>query len=232
MSPRPPVAPDPDPGLLPCVEIETGPEPNAAIIWLHGLGADGHDFVPIVPALALPSGTVARFIFPHAPEMPVTVNVGHVMPAWFDILSFDFDAEVDLAGLQRSRDAVEALIAREARRGIPSSRIVLAGFSQGGVVAGYTAIRHAAKLAGAALLSTYLPLRDGLRDEASPANRDLPIFIAHGRQDDLISIDDARAARDALRLAGFPVEWRDYAMPHSTCPAEVDDLSAWFRRIL
>lgn len=220
------------PPLLPTLEIETGPEPSASVIWLHGLGADGHDFAPVVPELRMPPGTPTRFIFPHASEIPVTLNVGQVMPAWFDLYSFDFDAPEDEAGLARSRAAIEQLIAREESRGIPSNRIVLAGFSQGGAVAVHTAIRFPKPLAGAMLLSTWLPMARTLAAEASPANRGAPIFIAHGRQDDMVPIAYAEASRDALRLAGHAVEWREYDLPHAVSSDEIDDIGDWLRRIL
>lgn len=202
------------------------------MIWLHGLGADGHDFAPVVPELRMPPGTPTRFIFPHAPEIPVTINVGQVMPAWFDLYSFDFDTAEDEAGLKHSRSAVEVLIAREESRGIPSNRIVLAGFSQGGALAIYTATRCARPLAGAMLLSTWLPLAGTLAAEASPANQGAPVFIAHGRQDDMVPMAYARASRDALRAAGYAVEWREYDVPHAVSSDEIDDIGDWLRRIL
>lgn len=226
-SPIPPLPP-----LLPALEIETGPSPTASVIWLHGLGADGHDFAPVVPELRLPPGTPTRFIFPHAPEIPVTLNVGQVMPAWFDLYSFDFDAPEDVAGIARSQAAIERLIAREESRGIPSNRIVLAGFSQGGALAVYTALRHAKPLAGAMLLSTWLPLAQTLAAEASPANSGMPLLIAHGRQDDMVPIAYGQASRDALRLAGYAVEWREYDIAHAVSSDEIDDIGAWLRRIL
>lgn len=227
-----PSQPSPQTPLLPTLEIETGPAPTASVIWLHGLGADGHDFAPVVPELRMPPGTPTRFIFPHAPEIPVTLNVGHVMPAWFDLLSFDFDGPEDEAGLARSRGAIGQLIAREESRGIPSNRIVLAGFSQGGAVAIYTATRYPKPLAGAMLLSTWLPLARTLASEASPANHGAPIFIAHGRQDDMVPLAYAIASRDALRRAGHAVEWREYDIPHTVSSDEIDDIGDWLRRIL
>ena len=223
---------NPSPLLLPTLEIETGPEPTASVIWLHGLGADGHDFAPVVPELRMPPGTPARFIFPHAPEIPVTINVGQVMPTWFNIYSFDFDAPEDLAGLKRSQAALEQLIAREESRGIPSNRIVLAGFSQGGAVAVYTATRFARPLAGAMLLSTWLPQARSLSAESSPANRGAPIFIAHGLQDDMVPIAYALASRDALRLGGYDIEWHEYDIAHAVSADEIDDIGDWLRRIL
>ncbi len=220
------------PPLLATLEIETGPAPTASVIWLHGLGADGHDFAPVVPELRMPPGTPTRFIFPHAPEIPVTLNVGQVMPAWFDLYSFDFDAPEDEAGLARSQAAIEQLIAREESRGIPSNRIVLAGFSQGGAVAVHTATRYPKPLAGAMLLSTWLPLARALAAEASSANHGAPIFIAHGRQDDMVPIAYAEASRDALRQAGYAVEWREYDIPHTVSSDEIDDIGDWLRRIL
>ena len=226
------MTPSPISPLLSSLEIETGPAPTASVIWLHGLGADGHDFAPVVPELRMPPGTPTRFIFPHAPEIPVTLNVGQVMPAWFDLYSFDFDGPEDEAGLARSQAAIAQLIAREESRGIPSNRIVLAGFSQGGAVAVYTATRHPKPLAGAMLLSTWLPLAQTLAAEASPANSGMPLLIAHGRQDNMVPIAYGQASRDALRLAGYAVEWREYDIAHAVSSDEIDDIGAWLRRIL
>ncbi|MBX7213772.1 MAG: dienelactone hydrolase family protein [Thermoflexales bacterium] len=219
-------------GLLARVEVETAASPTASVIWLHGLGADGYDFVPLVPSLRLPPGTPTRFVFPHAPELPVTVNVGHVMPAWFDLLSFDFEADVDHAGIAKSVAAVEALIAAEVARGVPANRIVLAGFSQGGVIAVATALQHARALAGVMLLSTYLPAAGTLFAGAQAVNRDCPVFLAHGKQDDLIPFVIAQRSRDTLRAAGHTVEWHEYDMPHAVVDDEIDDIGAWLRRVL
>ena len=218
--------------VLETLEIETGAQPTAAVIWLHGLGADGYDFEPIVPELALPDTLPVRFVFPHAPMRPVTINDGAVMRAWYDIFSLEGVRCEDDAGIRASQESVEALIARERSRGVPASRLVLAGFSQGGAIALQTALRHADRLAGIMALSTYLPLASTLTVEASPANRDVPIFMAHGRDDSLIAIERATISRDLLRNAGYKVEWHEYAMDHAVCREEIDDVAGWLRRAL
>ncbi len=218
--------------VLETLEIETGPQPTAAVIWLHGLGADGYDFEPIVPELALPETLAVRFVFPHAPMRPVTINGGAVMRAWYDILSLEGVRREDDAGVRASQESVQELIARERARGIPASRLVLAGFSQGGAIALQTALRHADRLAGIMALSTYLPLAPTLAAEASAANRDVPIFMAHGRDDSLIPIERAAISRDLLRDAGYKVEWHEYAMDHAVCREEIDDVAGWLRRVL
>jgi len=217
---------------LETLEIETGPQPTAAVIWLHGLGADGYDFEPIVPELALPDTLPIRFVFPHAPMRPVTINDGAVMRAWYDVFGVEGVRREDAAGIQASQESVEALIGRERARGVPASRLVLAGFSQGGAIALQTGLRHADRLAGIMALSTYVPLATTLAAEASPANRDVPIFMAHGRDDSLIAIERAASSRDLLRNAGYKVEWHDYAMDHAVCRAEIDDVAGWLRRVL
>jgi phospholipase/carboxylesterase len=216
---------------LEAVEIETGPRPAGAVIWLHGLGADGHDFEPIVPELGLPDSKAVRFVFPNAPLRPVTINMGMRMRAWYDILQLGGGPE-DEAGIRDSQGLLEDLIARETKRGIPHGKIVLAGFSQGGAIALQTALRHAERLAGVMALSTYLPLAQTLDKERSAANSDLPIFMAHGRYDDMIPIDRAARSRDALRALGYAPEWREYPMPHSVCPEEIADIAAFLLRIL
>jgi len=216
-------------GLLDAVEIETGPAPRAAIIWLHGLGADGHDFEPIVPELSLPPATAVRFVFPHAPVQPVTINGGARMRAWYDI---GHDGRQDAAGIHASQSRVEALIARERGRGIAARAIVLAGFSQGGAIALQTGLRHPERLAGILALSTYLPLADTLEQEASAAARDVPIFMAHGVEDPLIPLARAAQSRDRLTALGYHVEWHEYRMPHSVCAHEIRDVAVWLRRIL
>ena len=212
------------------IEIETGARCDAAVIWLHGLGADGHDFEPIVPELRLPGSLAARFVFPHAPMRPVTLNGGMRMRAWYDIISLDGKREEDAAGIRASQSLVEGLVAREVARGIPVRRIVLAGFSQGGVIALQTGLRHPARLAGIMALSTYVPLAATLAAERSPANGDLPIFMAHGTQDPTIGMDKGAASRDILAALGYPVEWHTYPMPHSVCAQEIADVSAWLTR--
>jgi phospholipase/carboxylesterase len=206
------------------VEIETGPEPRAAVIWLHGLGADGHDFEPIVPELDL--DLAVRFVFPHAPVRPVTINNGMRMRAWYDIFQFGGGPE-DEAGIRASQKIVEALIAAE--RG---KKVVLAGFSQGGAIVLQAALRHAEALAGVLALSTYLPLAGKLQAEASSANRAVPIFMAHGQYDEIIPIDRAEASRDALQRLGYAVEWHAYPMPHSVCAPEIADISRFLNRVL
>lgn len=211
--------------LLECVEIETAPEPDHAVIWLHGLGADGHDFEPIVPELRLEKPV--RFIFPHAPVRPVTLNNGLPMRAWFDIIALDRKSERDLQGTEETRHAVEALIRRENARGIPAGRIVLAGFSQGGAAALHTGLRYPEKLAGIVGLSTFLHTFDTLDAEAAPANRDTPIFMAHGTEDPVVEPAMGEETRGQLQQMGYTVEWHTYAMPHAVCPDEIADLGAW-----
>jgi phospholipase/carboxylesterase len=214
---------------LPTVEIETGPSPQAAIIWLHGLGADGHDFEPIVPELGLPASLPVRFVFPHAPLMPVTINGGAVMRAWYDVAG---DGRQDEAGIRAAQARVEALLAREKARGIRAVSIVLAGFSQGGAVALQTGLRYPERLAGILALSTYLPLADKLAAEASPANRAVPILMCHGIQDSVIPLSAATRSRDALRALGYAVDWREYPMPHAVCAEEIADIGRWLRTVL
>jgi phospholipase/carboxylesterase len=215
--------------LLDTIEVETGPAPRAAIIWLHGLGADGHDFEPIVPELSLPPATAVRFVFPHAPIQAVTINGGARMRAWYDI---GHDGRQDAAGIRASQSRVEALIARERGRGVAAHRIVLAGFSQGGAIALQTGLRHPDPLAGVLALSTYLPLADTLEKEASAAARDVPIFMAHGVEDPLIPLARAAQSRDRLSALGYRVEWHEYPMPHSVCAEEIRDIGVWLQRTL
>ena len=217
--------------LLERLEVETAPSPTAAVIWMHGLGADGHDFEPIVPELALPASLGVRFIFPHAPVRPVTLNNGMAMRAWYDILELGGGKE-DGEGLRASQSAVEALIAQEESRGIVAGRIVLAGFSQGGAIAFQAGLRHPQRLAGIMALSTYLPLAGTVEAERHATNRDLPIFIAHGSADPMISIGRAGQSRKMLEALGYPVEWHEYPMPHSVCPDEIADISSWLVKIL
>ena len=206
------------------VEIETGPNPAATVIWLHGLGADGHDFEPIVPELRLPEPV--RFVFPHAPIRPVTINQGMRMRAWYDIFQFGGGPEDD-AGIRASQKLVEEFIAAE-----KGKKIVLAGFSQGGAIVLQTALRHPERLAGVMALSTYLPLAGSLEKEASAVSKDLPIFMAHGRFDDIIPIDRAMRSRDFLTELGYKVAWHEYPMPHSVCAEEVRDISDFLATIL
>jgi len=219
-------------GLLEALEVETAPGPGASVIWLHGLGADGYDFEPIVPTLDLPETPGVRFVFPHAPMQPVTINGGMVMRAWYDVYALEGERREDAAGVRASQGRLEALIAREKARGIPAARIILAGFSQGGAIALQTGLRHPERLAGVMALSTFLPLAATLVAEASPANRDVAIFMAHGTHDPLIPLARAARSRDLLQGQGYRVEWHEYPMPHAVCDAEVRDISRWLRRVL
>ena len=216
---------------LPAVEVQTRPNPSHAIIWLHGLGADGHDFVPIVDALPLPPIGI-RFVFPHAPMMPVTINGGFVMRAWYDIVDADFGARQDERGIRASQEAVEALVAREIERGIPASRIVLAGFSQGGVMTLQVGLRYEKKLAGLMVLSGYLPLAKTVAAERGDANNATQIFMAHGSDDPIIPLAAAQSSRQQLAKLGHQVEWHEYRMPHTVCDAEIADIGAWLRKVL
>ena len=202
-----------------------------AVIWLHGLGADGYDFVDIVPMLGL-EAIPARFVFPHAPMRPVTINDGAVMRAWYDVRGDVGGRREDEAGVRESQGRVEALIAREKTRGIPARRIALAGFSQGGAMALQTGLRHPERLAGIMALSSFLPLADKVSADVVPANRDAPIFMAHGLHDPLIPLARARYAHDLLTGLGYRIEWHEYPIPHSVSDAEIRDISAWLRRIL
>ncbi|MEP7296790.1 MAG: alpha/beta hydrolase [Burkholderiales bacterium] len=217
---------------LDVIEAETAPNPTATIIILHGLGADGNDFVPIAQELDLSSLGPVRFIFPHSPTRPVTINGGVVMPAWYDILGTDLARREDEAGLRESQALVEEVIARERERGIAANRIVLGGFSQGCAMTFMTGLRHPERLAGLLAMSGYLPLADKTAAERSTANLGVPIFQAHGRADPVIALDRATASRDALLALGYPVEWHDYPMPHSVCAPEIADMSRWLRKVL
>jgi phospholipase/carboxylesterase len=217
---------------LETIEIETAREPNAAVIWLHGLGADGHDFEPLVPELVRRGERAWRFVFPHATPRPVTINGGMLMRAWYDISSFERGSQEDEAGFRDSDAAVRELVAQEVGRGIPPNRIVLAGFSQGGAVSLYTAPRFPERLAGVMALSTYLPLRSRLKAEQVPANRGTPIFMAHGLTDPVLPIALGLESRDLLKSFGYDVEWHQYPMPHSLCEDEVDDIRAFLHRVL
>jgi phospholipase/carboxylesterase len=217
---------------LETVEVETGAAPGAAVIWLHGLGADGHDFEPIVPEMDLPEAPAVRFVFPHAPMRPVAVNNGMVMRAWYDISLAGGKRQEDEAGVRESERQIRALIEREKRRGIPAAAMLLFGFSQGGAMALHTGLRYPERLGGIAALSCALPLADTLAGEAAPANRDVPVFMAHGAQDPLIPLSRGADARDRLRALGYRVNWHEYRMPHSVCAEEIGDLSAWLRGVL
>ena len=214
---------------LETIEIETAPDPRASIIWMHGLGADGNDFAPLADEIELPMGV--RYIFPHAPTMPVSINGGYVMRAWYDISDVAIRRE-DEAGVRASQRSVETLLAREKARGVPANRIVLAGFSQGGAIALHTGLRHAERLAGIMALSTYVPLADKLAAEANPANLTVPVFMAHGTHDPMISVTRAKESRDLLLQQGYAPEWKEYRMEHSVCPQEIGDIAAWLKRVL
>ena len=219
--------------LLSCLELETTDSPEFAVIWMHGLGADGSDFVPVIPELGLQTEIGIRFIFPNAPEMPVTCNGGYVMPAWYDIISLDSTSRVvDEAGILHTREQFRQLILRENQRGIPTSRIVLAGFSQGGAIAYTTALTHPERLAGIIALSTYIPSQALIESELSPVNAGLPIFAAHGTEDDVVAPELGIRASDYLIGKGYPVSWREYPMPHSLCIEEVLDIGEWLNQLI
>ena len=217
---------------LEVINVETAPNPTASIIILHGLGADGNDFVPVAHELDLTQVGPVRFVFPHGPTRPVTINGGHVMRAWYDILGTDIARREDEAGLRASQALVEALIAQERARGIPASRIVLGGFSQGCAMTLMAGLRHSERLAGLLGMSGYLPLADTTAAERSAANAGVPIFLAHGRSDPVIALARATASRDALQALGYAVEWHDYPMPHSVCAQEIADINRWLLKVL
>jgi phospholipase/carboxylesterase len=217
---------------LDAIEIETGSSPTASIVWMHGLGADGHDFVDVVPELHLPASPSVRFVFPHAPMRPVTINGGYVIRAWYDIRDDGGVRREDGTGVRASQKAIEALIERERQRGVPTTAIVLAGFSQGGAMALQTGLRHGERLAGVMALSCSLPLAETLAAEAAPANRDVPIFMAHGTYDPMIPMARAQRAREVLAGLSYRVEWHEYPMPHSVCMEEIADIAAWLGRVL
>ena len=217
--------------LLDGIELQTGDTPRFAVIWMHGLGADGSDFVPVVPHLGLDDAPSIRFVFPNAPQIPVSCNGGYVMPAWYDIISLAPNArEVDAAGVRRSREAIRRLIERENQRGVPGERIFVAGFSQGGAIAYSTALTHPQRLAGIVALSTYIPTPELLEAEATAVNAGLPIFAAHGNEDDVVSPELGTRARNLVQSLGHAVEWREYPMPHSVCAEEIIDIGAWLRQ--
>ncbi len=212
------------------VIVEPAGEPDGSIIWLHGLGADGHDFEPIVPELRLAEDLNLRFIFPHAPIRPVTINGGVSMRAWFDIVSLDRSGPMDEAGIRSSSKRLTEIIEQEHDRGVPYDKIVLAGFSQGGAIAAHTAISFGLPLAGMMALSTYLPLPAGAGSDL-PQPHDLPIFMAHGAFDPVLPMELGKAARDSLSACGFTVEWREYPMAHAVCPQEILDIREWLLRV-
>lgn len=212
---------------LPTIEHETAANPRYSILWLHGLGADGNDFAPIVPELVDPAWPPLRFVFPHAPVRPVTINNGLSMRAWYDIAAFDLNARQDEAGMRASIGEVETLIARERSRGVPSEHIVLAGFSQGGAIALAAGLRHPEKLGGIIALSTYLPLHATLPSERHAANATLPIFWGHGTLDPVVILQRGTDSRDLLQSLGYTVDWHIYPMAHAVCAEEIDDLRRW-----
>lgn len=218
--------------LLPCIEIQTSDNPSAAIIWLHGLGADGSDFASLVPQLDLSGCPAIRFVFPSAPSMPVTVNNGYVMPAWYDIIGRSDSDPEDRAGIERSATAINALIEKEASRGIAYNKIVLAGFSQGCAMVLHAGLRFPHRLAGIMALSGYLPLAQSLAAERSPANIDTPIFMAHGDWDAVIIPERSERSRDLLTTHGYEVQWKSYAMEHSVHPIEIKDIGHFLRKVL
>ena len=215
--------------MLKSVERETGSPITGSVIWLHGLGADGHDFEPIVSELALPDVHL-RYVLPHAPTQPVTINGGVAMPAWFDVITLERDGPQDEAGIRRAEGWVHELIRRENERGVPTSNILLAGFSQGGALALHTALRYPEKLAGLIGLSTFLPLAWTLDAEALPSNREIPVFIAHGTADPLVPEALGSGTRDFLRKRDYVVEWKSYPMEHAVCPEEIGDIRNWIAR--
>jgi phospholipase/carboxylesterase len=217
---------------LETIETETGPNPGAAVLIMHGLGADGNDFVPIAKELDLAQAGPVRFVFPHAPVIPVTINNGFRMRAWYDILGLGGTSREDEAGLRSSMAEVEKLLEREKQRGMPAHRIVLAGFSQGCAMALMTGVRHKERLAGIAGLSGYLPLAETTARERNDANALTPIFMGHGQHDDIVDIARGKASRDALRGLGYEVEWHDYPMAHSVCMEEIEDLGRWLAKAL
>ena len=217
---------------LPCIVIETGNQPTHTVIWMHGLGADGNDFVPIVNELDLQPSIHTRFVFPNAPIQPVTINGGSKMRAWYDIFDVSFSGYEDIAGIYASQHAIETLIKREEQNGIKSENIVLAGFSQGGVIALHTGLRYSNKLAGIMALSCYLPLAQALATETHQANLSTPIFMAHGNNDQVIPIELATLSKQQLLKLDYSVEWNVYLMEHSVCIEEITDISKWLKQVL
>jgi len=211
------------------IERERGAQPDAAVIWLHGLGADGHDFEPLVPMLALPARLAVRFVFPHAPVRPVTINNGMHMRAWYDIKSLSASGAADEAGIRDSATILGEFIQRERDAGVAADRIVLAGFSQGGAIALHAALRYPERLAGVMALSCYLPLHAALPAEAAQANRDLPVLMCHGRFDPMLPMQLGAASRDLLRAAGYTIEWKEYPMQHQVCLEEIRDIAVWLK---
>lgn len=218
--------------LLDYVEVTTSDNPSHSVIWLHGLGADGHDFEPIVPYLGLSPKTGVRFIFPHALRRPVTINGGMVMRAWYDIIEISASRGQDEAGIRHSADKVRELIGYEISRGVPASRIILAGFSQGGAMALHVGLRYEQKLAGIMALSAYLLFPERLEAELSPANAKTPVFVGHGTQDPVVPLFLGQGVRSALQAGGWPVEWHTYPIPHSVSQPEIEDIGRWMQQRL
>jgi phospholipase/carboxylesterase len=218
--------------MLETIEVQTAAKPSAAVIWLHGLGADGHDFEPIVPELVQPGERAWRFIFPNAPVRPVTINGGMSMRAWYDLKGLDRRSAEDIAGFRDTDAHIRQLIAREGERGIPANRVVLAGFSQGGAVSLYTVPRFPERLAGVMALSCYLPQENRLIAERAAANDATPIFMAHGQGDTVLPMALGVQSRDFLRAQGYTIEWHDYPMPHAVCAAEIADIREFLFRVL
>lgn len=220
------------PDTLKTLVINPDSKPEAVVIWLHGLGADGHDFEPIVPELTLPKSASVKFVFPHAPKMPVSINDGLVMPAWYDIASMDLSKAQDSEGIRRSAAQINQLIEVERNAGVAAQNIILAGFSQGGAIVLQAGLRFPERLGGIMVLSSYLPLAETLASEKNSVNQDVPIFYAHGVQDDVVPLTLAEHARDQLREQGYQVEWHTYTMPHAVVPEEIEEISRWLRKIL
>lgn len=217
---------------LETIEINPTEKADAVVIWLHGLGADGHDFEPIVPELALPVSARVRFVFPHAPKRPITINDGYVMRGWYDIVQTDIGARQDAEGIKISQRQLESLIAAEIATGIPAERIILAGFSQGGAIILQTGLRYPERLGGLMVLSSYVPLAETLEAERHVENQNTPVFMAHGRQDEIITHGFAEQSRDQLINLGYQVEWNSYSMPHGVLPEEIEDIGWWLRKVL
>ncbi len=217
---------------LESIIINPQSEPKAVVIWLHGLGADGYDFEPIVPELNLPDSAAIKFIFPHAPKIPVTVNGGYVMRAWYDIVSADLEQEQDAEGIKRSAEQLNMLIEIEIKAGIPAEKIILAGFSQGGAIILQAGLRYHQRFGGIMVLSSYVPLADTLSTEKNLANQDTLIFYAHGKLDDVIPINFAKQSRDLLIEQGYDVEWNSYPMSHAVIPSEIEAIGSWLKKVL
>ncbi len=217
---------------LPTVEVEPSTNATRSVIWLHGLGADGHDFESVVPHLGLPADHTVRFVFPHAPQIPVTINGGMVMRAWYDITEADLERRQDTDRIRASGDHVADLIAREVERGVSEDRIVLAGFSQGGAIALHRGLRHPRRLAGLMALSTYLLLPETTAAERTPANADTPVFMGHGEYDPMVPMTAGLAARELLQDLGYEVQWHAYPMQHQVCMEEIEAIGGWLRRVL